>query len=241
VLAKIHSRLTYANVMATFAVFIALGGSSYAALRVTGRNVPKNALTGADIRNLTGKDVRNNSLTGADVKKLTSADVTNGRLLAKDFAAGQLPRGERGEKGDQGERGAQGPTGSPGASFDTGLPSGKTLRGVYEVGDFAANANEFTGESVTYAAALPANPAVHEIPSGSTPPAECPGTVADPQAAPGHLCVYESINFTTNREPVNAFINPTNTAEGKFGFHLFIGAVNAGSYSSLGTWAVTAP
>jgi hypothetical protein len=234
-LAKLRSRLTYANVMATFAVFIALGGSSYAALRVTGRDVPKNALTGADIKNLTGKDVRNNSLTGADVKRLTSADVTNGRLLAEDFAAGQLPRGE---KGDQGERGAEG---LPGASFDTGLPSGKTLRGVYELTDFAANGNQYTGEAVTYAAALPANPVIHEIPSGSTPPAECPGTVANPQAARGHLCVYESTNFTANREALDAFIDPLNTAEGKFGFHLFVGAVNDGAYSSLGTWAVTAP
>lgn len=237
-LAKLRSRLTYANVMATFAVFIALGGSSYAALRVTGRDVPKNALTGADIKNLTGKDVRNNSLTGKDVKRLTSSDVTNGRLLAEDFAAGQLPRGD---KGDQGERGAEGPAGQPGASFDTVLPSGKTLRGVYELTDFAANGNEFTGDSVTYAAALPANPVVHEIPSGSTPPVECPGTVANPQAARGHLCVYESTNFTANRESLDAFINSANTAEGKFGFHLFIGAVNGGAYSSLGTWAVTAP
>jgi hypothetical protein len=49
---KIPIRLSYANLMATIAVFIALGGSSYAVLRVTGRNVPKDALTGADIKNL---------------------------------------------------------------------------------------------------------------------------------------------------------------------------------------------
>jgi hypothetical protein len=92
-------RLTYANVMGTIAVFIALGGSSYAALRVTGRDVPKDALTGADVKNLTGKDVTNNSLTGADVKNLTSADVANGKLLAEDFAPGQLPSGARGPEG----------------------------------------------------------------------------------------------------------------------------------------------
>jgi hypothetical protein len=102
VLSKLRPRLTYANVMATVAVFIALGGSSYAALKVTGRNVPKDALTGADIKNLTGRDVRNNSLTGADVKNLGSRDVANGRLLAEDFAPGQLPRGERGERGQEG-------------------------------------------------------------------------------------------------------------------------------------------
>jgi hypothetical protein len=98
-LGKLRARLTYANVMATIAVFVSLGGSSYAALRVTGKNVPRDALTGADIKNLTGKDVRNETLTGADVKRLTSADVANGRLLAEDFAAGQLPRGEKGEAG----------------------------------------------------------------------------------------------------------------------------------------------
>ena len=36
-LSAVRARLTYANVMATAAVFIALGGSSYAALKVTGR------------------------------------------------------------------------------------------------------------------------------------------------------------------------------------------------------------
>ena len=98
-LVKLRSRLTYANAMATIAVFIALGGSSYATLRVTSKNVPKDALTGADIKNITGKDVRNNSLTGADVKNLTSADVANGRLLAEDFAPGQLPQGRTGPSG----------------------------------------------------------------------------------------------------------------------------------------------
>jgi hypothetical protein len=99
VLSNLRARLTYANVMATIAVFVALGGSSYAALKVTSRNVPRDALTGADIKNLTGRDVRNNSLTGADVKNLGSRDVANGKLLAEDFAPGQLPRGDRGLEG----------------------------------------------------------------------------------------------------------------------------------------------
>ena len=55
-LVKVRSTLTYANVMATLAVFIALGGSSYAALRITGKNVPKDALTGADIKDLQGRE-----------------------------------------------------------------------------------------------------------------------------------------------------------------------------------------
>ena len=99
----LRARLSYANVVATLALFVALGGSSYAAITITTRNVPRNALTGADIRNLTGRDVRNNTLTGADVKRLTTRDVANGRLLAEDFAPGQLPAGPKGDTGSPGE------------------------------------------------------------------------------------------------------------------------------------------
>lgn len=107
---RLRARNAYANVMATIAVFIALGGSSYAALQVTGKNVPRDALTGADIKKLSGKDVTDNSLSGTDVKDLTSADIADGRLLAKDFASGQLPKGAKGAKGDKGDPGAPGAT-----------------------------------------------------------------------------------------------------------------------------------
>jgi hypothetical protein len=97
VLSKFRSRLTYANVMATIAVFIALGGSSYAAIKVTGKNVKDSSLT--------GKDIKNNSVTGKDVKGIGSGDVRDRSLLSQDFAPGQLPQGEKGEKGDEGEPG----------------------------------------------------------------------------------------------------------------------------------------
>jgi hypothetical protein len=90
--------LTYANVMATVAVFVALGGSSYAAIKVTGRNVKDSSLT--------GKDVKNSSLTTSDVK--------NASLLAVDFKSGQLPVGGRGPAGPQGLRGEPGDDGDPG-------------------------------------------------------------------------------------------------------------------------------
>jgi hypothetical protein len=99
VLAKLRPRLTYANVVATLALFLALGASSYAAVTITGRNVKNSSLT--------GRDVKNNSLTGADVKNIRSGDVSDGSLLSKDFKAGQLPAGPRG---------LQGATGAPGLS-----------------------------------------------------------------------------------------------------------------------------
>ena len=38
-MSRLRGKLTYANVMSTVAVFVALGGSSYAALSITGRDV----------------------------------------------------------------------------------------------------------------------------------------------------------------------------------------------------------
>jgi hypothetical protein len=61
VLNQIWGRLTYANVMSTVAVFIALGGSSYAAFTINGR-VIKN-------RSITGSKLRHNTLTGRQIKE----------------------------------------------------------------------------------------------------------------------------------------------------------------------------
>jgi hypothetical protein len=51
----------YANVVATLALVVAMGGTSYAAVKITGKDVKNSSLS--------GKDVKNESLTGLDVKK----------------------------------------------------------------------------------------------------------------------------------------------------------------------------
>jgi hypothetical protein len=83
VIDALRRRLTYANVMATLAVFIALGGSSYAALTITGRDV-KN-------RSLTQRDLKRNTLGGSSIKetrlgkvrRARNADRLNGRSAAR--------------------------------------------------------------------------------------------------------------------------------------------------------------
>jgi hypothetical protein len=72
---RLRSRLTYANVMATIAVFIALGGSSYAALTITGRDV-KDA-------SLTGKDLKRNTLGGTRIKESRLGTVPRARNAAR--------------------------------------------------------------------------------------------------------------------------------------------------------------
>jgi hypothetical protein len=102
-------RPTYGGVTATLALFVALAGTSYAALSVTGANVKNGTLTGADLRNgsVAGRDIANGTLKGSDVKNgaLTGADVKDGALLASDFKPGELPSGPAGPAGPQGPGG----------------------------------------------------------------------------------------------------------------------------------------
>lgn len=88
--------LSYANVMSTVAVFVALGGSSYAAVKL-GRGQVKGVNLASD--------------------SVSSAKVKNGSLLAKDFKAGQLPAGAIGPQGPKGEPGAAGAKGADGAAL----------------------------------------------------------------------------------------------------------------------------
>ena len=84
VIRRLGERLTYANVMSTLAVFIALGGSSYAALTINGSSI-KN-------RSIAATKLRHNTLTGTEIKearlgrvpRAKSADTLDG-LSAADL------------------------------------------------------------------------------------------------------------------------------------------------------------
>jgi hypothetical protein len=95
--------------VALLALFVALGGSSYAALQLPRASVGT-------------KQLKNGAVT--------SQKVRNNSLLVRDFRASQrsLLRGPRGERGPQGERGLQGEIGPPGPA--TGAAGG-ALAGNY--------------------------------------------------------------------------------------------------------------
>jgi hypothetical protein len=67
-------RLTYANVVATLALFVALAGTSYAAVRL-----PRNSIGTSQIRReaVTGAKVRSGTLTGA---KIAAGSIDGSRL-----------------------------------------------------------------------------------------------------------------------------------------------------------------
>ena len=81
VLDRVRSRLTYANVMSTIAVFVALGGSSYAALRIDSADIQNNSVRGVDVRNrtLTEQDIKRNTLGSRSIKESRLGRVPRAR------------------------------------------------------------------------------------------------------------------------------------------------------------------
>ena len=86
---KLRARLTYANVMATIAVFIALGGASYAAVKlpknsVGAKQIKKNAVTTAKIKNgaVTGPKLNLSTLgTVPEASHAQSADQRTAPIM----------------------------------------------------------------------------------------------------------------------------------------------------------------
>jgi hypothetical protein len=75
----LRGSLTYANVMATIAMFLALGGGAYAV------SVPRNSVGSSQLKgkSVTGTKLARNAVTSTTVKDFS--------LLGRDFKSGQLP------------------------------------------------------------------------------------------------------------------------------------------------------
>jgi hypothetical protein len=86
---QIRDRLSYANVVATFALFVALGGTSYAVLRVDSSDVVDNSLRSKDVRNnaLHSRDIRDRTIRARDVHR-----DSLGAGVIKESAIGTVPR-----------------------------------------------------------------------------------------------------------------------------------------------------
>jgi hypothetical protein len=158
--------LSYANVMSSVAVFIALGGTSYAVARDSVGTV----------------QLKNNAVT--------SGKVRNRSLTAKDIAPGVLAGGRRGPRGATGPTGAAGARGPSDAYVDSGtitkplstaanvptnvaqlanLPAGSyVLSAAWQVGDFT-NGGEIAGCAISVnGTGLASSSGVVGINNGST-------------------------------------------------------------------------
>lgn len=101
---RLWTHLTYGNVMSSIALFLAVGGVSWAATAL-----PPNSVGSAQIKS----------------RAITGAKVADRSLAAADFAPGQLTRGAPGPAGPQGPAGdAPGAPGAPAGPAGATGPAG---------------------------------------------------------------------------------------------------------------------
>ena len=108
-MSRIRSHLSYANVMATVAVFIALSGTSYAVTQL-----PRNSVG--------PKQIRSGAVGATEIhtSAVRSKDIKDRGVALRDISA----RARNSLRGQTGPTGAQGPPGPPVATLSAAVLSG---------------------------------------------------------------------------------------------------------------------
>jgi hypothetical protein len=198
--------------IALLALFLALGGTSFAAAsfingkQIKPHSLPKNRLTNSAIRSLKG-----------------------------DKGA-QGPPGQRGPTGAQGIQGIQGVQGPPGP-FPTVLAATHSLYGTFNV---ECDGSVCEGGNAHFTYPLAAAPTVHYIQVGGAVPTGCSGSASAPAAAPGTFCAFEgdSGGAPTARGFVNPLDDGTGTAT-RFGGGFYLQGSAGSNHWIEGVWVVT--
>jgi hypothetical protein len=115
VLRNVRGHLNYANVVATVAVFIALGGTSYAVV-----SLPRNSVG--------QRQLKSSSVGSAELRAgaIRSKNIHNGSVATRDLSKGA----KRDLRGQQGPPGSQGPPGAAAVTLSVAVAtSGATVSG----------------------------------------------------------------------------------------------------------------
>jgi hypothetical protein len=254
-----HKHLTPSTVIASLALVLAMTGGAYAASKylITKTSQIKPSV----LKSLQGKTGHAGPAGPAGAPGAGSQGPAGaGGAKGETGAAGAA--GTNGTNGKDGKNGEKGATGSPWTAGGT-LPSGETEQGDWSLAATATATGQRLTSSISFVIPLAApltnaekcgtagKPAClsHFIKEGGTPPSACPGTVQEPKAEAGNLCVF--VKQEENTEPHFGFLffqNPEGTTEeslfnatGKVGTNVEAQSKAAGPAFAYGTWAVTAP
>jgi collagen triple helix repeat protein len=163
------------------------------------------------------------------------------------------PTGPEGPKGPEGEPGEEGPAGPSGTFSTEPLPEGETLTGVWSASGPQGTTSLAT---VSFPIAVspaptgeieyePATPLGLIFESGAVSPdfenfeEHCPGSVTEPQATEGYLCIYKSAQTGSSGSPLESTAYEAATEFGVTFPISLIGPAGSSEYAR-GTWAVTA-
>jgi hypothetical protein len=256
---------SYANVVATLALFIALGGAAVAAglprNSVGPRQIKRGAVNAAKLkrnavrtgkiapRAVTAGKLGPNAVLPGNLGNgaVNSAKLGNGAVNASKIRNGSVTTNKlKSEAVTTAKLGKESVTLAKLSSEVTPLlgtlKSGQTLRGVFDLGagGTSAKAEDETHDAVSFQFPLLNAPAVTVLQPGQTT-ANCAGLGGGngqtPAATAGNLCVY--IVNSANLDETTPLSVEYNT---RLGFGLIAKAKEEGKeFSAYGQWAVTAP
>jgi hypothetical protein len=261
-LARIRRRATYANIVMTLALVFTMTGGAYAAKKYLITSTKQ--ISPKVLKELQGKagapgapgasgaqgapgpqgaagsqgPVGPQGAAGVDGKdgvSVTSAAASasqckaGGTVFTSASGQGKVCNGEQGKEGTFGGQ---------------SLPTGKTLTGTYAAEAFSEVGVPTSGfgkatTGVSFALPVAGEPTTHYIKVGESPlPTGCTGTINEPGAEPGNLCV-----FAENEENLfleKASIGLRGSPVANVGFEVAGLAAAKGNVYLSGTWAMTA-
>jgi len=243
-------KLNYANVIATIALFVALGGAAIAA------GLPKNSVGPKQLKRgaVTAPKLKRGAVTAGKIApkavvagklganavlpgNLGNGVVTTSKLSDGAVIASKIKNGVVTTNKLNNEAVTLAKLADDVAPLLGTLKSGQTLRGVFDLGSTADAAAETTRSAVSFQFPLLSPPTVTVLNKGETS-ANCGGLGggATPAATGGNLCVY--ITEAANLDDTAPLTAENNT---RLGFGLVAKAKATGDYYAYGQWAVTAP
>ena len=116
-------------------------------------------------------------------------------------------------------------------------PKPRVIRGTYIAQTTAADINSRMAADISFGWNIGGVPAVHVIAKDATPPAGCRGTVTNPGAAPGNLCVFENKHVNAGA-PVICDVLSNCPGASAVGAYVIAFSAAAGDAEVSGTWAV---